>query len=110
MLKKVTVYIFHFKKVIIFFNREIVRSFAFSLFEGDWLWLDNTIIDYTNWAENQPARGIYGELSCIDGTWKTSRAWERPYVCKTKKGKFRPFLKCHAFMKVMARTPGLGKF
>lgn len=55
------------------------------------MWLDKTVMDYTNWAENQPKRGNFGEVSSSDGTWKTSNAWERPYVCKTKKGKCSPF-------------------
>ncbi|XP_071348972.1 macrophage mannose receptor 1-like [Trachinotus anak] len=51
-----------------------------------WLWLDHTIMDYTNWDEYQPASGSYGEISASGGTWKTGGRWYyRPYICKTPK-------------------------
>uniref|UniRef100_A0A3Q0R9F3 Mannose receptor, C type 1b n=1 Tax=Amphilophus citrinellus TaxID=61819 RepID=A0A3Q0R9F3_AMPCI len=68
-------------------------SFWIGLFEKshkeEWLWLDKTVMDYTNWGEGQPVTGIRshrGEINTLDGTWKASRFWNiRPYICKTHK-------------------------
>uniref|UniRef100_A0A3Q4HBA5 C-type lectin domain-containing protein n=1 Tax=Neolamprologus brichardi TaxID=32507 RepID=A0A3Q4HBA5_NEOBR len=51
-----------------------------------------TVISYTNWAEGQPVNGSRlprrGEISTSDGTWMDIDMWvERPYICKTQKGK-----------------------
>ncbi|XP_029309225.1 macrophage mannose receptor 1-like [Cottoperca gobio] len=52
---------------------------------GEWLWLDKTIMDYTNWAEGQTDRS-YGRINSLDGKWNTGRQVHlRPYICKTPK-------------------------
>ncbi|XP_008284987.1 macrophage mannose receptor 1-like [Stegastes partitus] len=63
-------------------------SFWMGLFKNtkeEWLWLDRTVMDYTNWREEQ-FDSNYGEISTSDGTWKADHGfYERPYICKTPK-------------------------
>lgn len=55
---------------------------------GEWLWLDKTVMDYTNWDEDQPNEHSYGGISTSDGTWRADyQRFARPYICKTPKGK-----------------------
>uniref|UniRef100_A0A669B8V2 Mannose receptor, C type 1b n=1 Tax=Oreochromis niloticus TaxID=8128 RepID=A0A669B8V2_ORENI len=61
-------------------------------YKEEWLWLDRTVMGYTNWAEGQPDNMSFGsrtgEISTSDGTWKDMEMWvRRPYICKTQKGK-----------------------
>ncbi|KAF7668437.1 hypothetical protein LDENG_00014640 [Lucifuga dentata] len=64
-------------------------SFWLGLFKthkGQWLWWDKTVMDYTNWAKDEPDDNIYGEISSADGTWNAGRQWyRRSYICKTSK-------------------------
>uniref|UniRef100_A0A8C5GDM7 Macrophage mannose receptor 1-like n=1 Tax=Gouania willdenowi TaxID=441366 RepID=A0A8C5GDM7_GOUWI len=54
---------------------------------GTWLWLDKTVVDYTNWAPEEPDSD-YGSVRTTDGAWSSGRKWhDRPYICKTAKGK-----------------------
>uniref|UniRef100_A0A8C3ALJ6 Mannose receptor, C type 1b n=1 Tax=Cyclopterus lumpus TaxID=8103 RepID=A0A8C3ALJ6_CYCLU len=54
---------------------------------GEWKWLDKTVMDYTNWAEAEPDDD-YAEMETSHGTWRTGRRWhDRAYICKTPKGK-----------------------
>ncbi|KAK5860194.1 hypothetical protein PBY51_021689 [Eleginops maclovinus] len=53
--------------------------------KGTWMWLDTTVMDYTNWAEDEP-HNDYAEMGTTDGAWKTGRRWhDRPYICETPK-------------------------
>uniref|UniRef100_UPI003AB09028 macrophage mannose receptor 1-like n=1 Tax=Centroberyx gerrardi TaxID=166262 RepID=UPI003AB09028 len=64
-------------------------SFWIGLFKthkGKWLWLDKTVMDYTNWGPDEPDDDSYGQI-LLDGTWRTGRRWhDRAYICKTLKG------------------------
>ncbi|XP_075877945.1 macrophage mannose receptor 1-like [Nelusetta ayraudi] len=52
---------------------------------GSWKWLDKTVLDFTNWAEDEPEND-FGEVSTADGAWKTGRGWhDRGYICETPK-------------------------
>ncbi len=52
-----------------------------------WLWLDKSVMDYTNWAEGQPYSNNYGVIGARDGKWSAGSKWnDRPYICKTAKG------------------------
>ncbi|XP_035764283.1 macrophage mannose receptor 1-like [Neolamprologus brichardi] len=67
-------------------------------YKEEWLWLDRTVISYTNWAEGQPVNGSRlprrGEISTSDGTWMDIDMWvERPYICKTQKGSEGSYLR-----------------
>lgn len=51
------------------------------------MWLDNTVIDYTNWGPEEPDSD-YGEILAGDGFWSSGRRWhDRAYICETPKGK-----------------------
>ncbi|XP_042353414.1 macrophage mannose receptor 1-like [Plectropomus leopardus] len=68
--------------------KDISSTFWIGLFKthkGEWLWLDRTVMDYTNWAEGEPFRS-HGAISSFDGTWSASHERVRkPYICKTPK-------------------------
>ncbi|RVE62047.1 hypothetical protein OJAV_G00176910 [Oryzias javanicus] len=53
--------------------------------KGEWLWLDKTVLDFTNWAPEEPDFE-YGAVMTTDGSWGTGRRWhDRSYICKTPK-------------------------
>ncbi|XP_045570344.1 macrophage mannose receptor 1 isoform X4 [Salmo salar] len=56
--------------------------------KGQWKWLDQTVLDYINWAEGQPQGSPYdyGYIQSSDGTWSTASSWaDKPYICKKPK-------------------------
>ncbi|XP_028283775.1 macrophage mannose receptor 1-like [Parambassis ranga] len=58
----------------------------FNTHKGEWLWLDKTVMDYTNWGESQPGVSKHGGIVTSDGTWKTTNPqYGKPYICKTLK-------------------------
>ncbi|XP_071402106.1 macrophage mannose receptor 1-like [Centroberyx affinis] len=64
------------------------NSFWIGLFKthkGKWLWLDKTVMDYTNWGPDEPDDDSYGKVQSSDGTWRTGHSWRRAYICKTPK-------------------------
>lgn len=74
-------------------NIEIYRdrktSYWIGLFrthKGEWMWLDKTVLDYSNWQSGEPRYKSYGLITVTDGTWSTGNRWnDRPYICKTAK-------------------------
>ncbi|XP_055073374.2 macrophage mannose receptor 1 [Misgurnus anguillicaudatus] len=54
---------------------------------GDWMWIDNTVVDYTNWKPRMPD----DVENCVEvqsntGMWSTSSCNNRRgYICKTAK-------------------------
>ncbi|XP_067462381.1 macrophage mannose receptor 1-like [Thunnus thynnus] len=53
---------------------------------GRWLWLDKTVMDYTNWEQGEPNDNNYAAIKTADGTWRTGNRWyDRAYICKTAK-------------------------
>ncbi|XP_037131941.1 macrophage mannose receptor 1b isoform X2 [Syngnathus acus] len=53
--------------------------------KGTWLWLDKTVLDYTNWGAEASERD-YGELQTSDGQWSSGMKWnDRAYICETAK-------------------------
>ncbi|XP_053186721.1 macrophage mannose receptor 1-like [Scomber japonicus] len=54
--------------------------------KGKWLWLDKSVMDYTNWARGAPGGSSYGKIRTKDGTWDADHGWYRKgYICKTLK-------------------------
>uniref|UniRef100_A0AAQ6IGE7 Mannose receptor, C type 1b n=1 Tax=Anabas testudineus TaxID=64144 RepID=A0AAQ6IGE7_ANATE len=54
--------------------------------KGTWNWLDKTVMDYTNWAPDEPDSD-YGEIGAMDGLWRSGHRWhDRAYICETPKG------------------------
>nr|XP_029512401.1 macrophage mannose receptor 1-like isoform X1 [Oncorhynchus nerka] len=76
-------------------NLEVLKdsysSFWIGLYkkhQGQWKWLDQTLLDYINWAEGQPQDSsyFYGYMLSSDGTWGTAPRWDdKPYICKKPK-------------------------
>ncbi|XP_020490895.2 macrophage mannose receptor 1-like [Labrus bergylta] len=68
--------------------QDSVSAFWVGLFKthkGKWLWLDKTVMDYTNWGPDEPEND-YGEIGASDGAWRTGRRWhDRGYICETPK-------------------------
>lgn len=56
-------------------------------FPGEWMWLDQSVMDFTNWGEGQPIDYSYGRIVSSDGKWKAGSPGYRSYICKTPKGK-----------------------
>ncbi|XP_070709201.1 macrophage mannose receptor 1 [Pempheris klunzingeri] len=68
------------------------KSFWIGLFKslnGEWKWIDNSVVDYTNWKKRMPS--VDDQDSCVDissetGEWSTTRCRRyRNYICKTAK-------------------------
>uniref|UniRef100_A0AAQ6IJ87 Mannose receptor, C type 1b n=1 Tax=Anabas testudineus TaxID=64144 RepID=A0AAQ6IJ87_ANATE len=53
----------------------------------EWMWLDQSVMDFTNWGEGQPIDYSYGRIVSSDGKWKAGSPGYRSYICKTPKGK-----------------------
>ncbi|XP_045570341.1 macrophage mannose receptor 1 isoform X1 [Salmo salar] len=81
----------HFIKSNLEFLKDSYSSFWIGLFKthlGQWKWLDQTVLDYINWAEGQPQGSPYdyGYIQSSDGTWSTASSWaDKPYICKKPK-------------------------
>ncbi|XP_062849166.1 macrophage mannose receptor 1 [Trichomycterus rosablanca] len=54
---------------------------------GDWMWIDQTIVDYTNWATRSPSsHGDCVETRSDSGVWLNSHcSGYKAYICKTPK-------------------------
>ncbi|XP_073715681.1 macrophage mannose receptor 1 isoform X2 [Misgurnus anguillicaudatus] len=54
---------------------------------GDWMWIDNTVVDYTNWKPRMPDDvKICVEVQSETGMWSTNNCDDqRGYICKTAK-------------------------
>ncbi|XP_029309190.1 macrophage mannose receptor 1-like [Cottoperca gobio] len=56
--------------------------------KGTWMWLDKTVLSFTNWAEEEPEND-FAEIETSEGFWRTGRRWhDRGYICKTAKVMF----------------------
>ncbi|CAL8344298.1 unnamed protein product [Merluccius merluccius] len=54
---------------------------------GKWLWIDKSIVGYTNWDEDGPDDSeSFAKIQSLSGKWITGRKWNyRAYICKTPK-------------------------
>ncbi|XP_070961448.1 macrophage mannose receptor 1-like isoform X1 [Oncorhynchus clarkii lewisi] len=55
--------------------------------EGDWMWIDNSVVDYTNWKQGMPKSGEQCvEIQSDSGLWSTNSCNRyKSYICKTAK-------------------------
>lgn len=55
---------------------------------GEWMWIDNMVVDYTNWKPRMPSDfGSCVEVQSSTGMWSTTNCNSyKPYICKTVKG------------------------
>ncbi|XP_034003884.1 macrophage mannose receptor 1 [Trematomus bernacchii] len=65
------------------------RSFWIGLFkshEGEWMWIDNSVVDYVNWKKGMPKSDLCVDIDSESGQWSTTSCRRyRSYVCKTAK-------------------------
>ncbi|XP_063075241.1 macrophage mannose receptor 1b isoform X2 [Engraulis encrasicolus] len=54
---------------------------------GQWGWLDKTVLDFTNWADDEPSDyDQHAVLSTEDFKWRSGGSYMyKPYICKTPK-------------------------
>ncbi|XDV50455.1 hypothetical protein PO909_019511 [Leuciscus waleckii] len=59
--------------------------------DGEWLWSDGTVYDYTNWCSEEP-NNSGGNEDCLEINWTTNHCWNdasctstKNYVCVTDK-------------------------
>ncbi|XP_069548054.1 macrophage mannose receptor 1-like [Brachyistius frenatus] len=69
--------------------QDTYTSFWMGLYKthkAEWLWLDKTVMDYTNWGEGEHDDDSFGAISTSNGIWKSdNKEYYRPYICKTPK-------------------------
>ncbi|XP_010904068.2 macrophage mannose receptor 1 [Esox lucius] len=55
--------------------------------EGDWMWVDNSVVDYINWKQGMPKSGdLCVEIHSDSGQWSTNSCNRyKSYICKTAK-------------------------
>uniref|UniRef100_A0A673W116 Macrophage mannose receptor 1 n=1 Tax=Salmo trutta TaxID=8032 RepID=A0A673W116_SALTR len=55
--------------------------------EGDWMWIDNSVVDYTKWKQGMPKGGEQCvEIQSDSGLWSTNSCNRyKSYICKTAK-------------------------
>uniref|UniRef100_A0A667X6X6 Mannose receptor, C type 1b n=1 Tax=Myripristis murdjan TaxID=586833 RepID=A0A667X6X6_9TELE len=84
------------------------NSFWIGLYKthaGSWLWLDQNVLDYTNWDILEPDDDSYGEIMSRNGKWRTGARWyDRAYICKTAKGETIRPLQSECVLLVIAIT------
>uniref|UniRef100_A0A8C2BDR3 Mannose receptor, C type 1a n=1 Tax=Cyprinus carpio TaxID=7962 RepID=A0A8C2BDR3_CYPCA len=77
-----------------FINRNIeimqdgIKSFWIGMHRshmGEWMWIDNLVVDYTNWKPQMPSDfGSCVEVQSNTGMWSTTNCNSyKPYICKT---------------------------
>ncbi|XP_054607456.2 macrophage mannose receptor 1 [Nothobranchius furzeri] len=66
-----------------------VKSFWIGLhksYDGDWMWIDNSILDYTNWKSGFPKSEMCVAIHSDSGQWSTRPCFEyKSYICKRPK-------------------------
>ncbi|XP_040922110.1 macrophage mannose receptor 1 [Toxotes jaculatrix] len=54
--------------------------------DGEWMWIDNSVVDYTNWKAGMPKSESCVDISSDSGQWSTNSCSRyRAYICKTPK-------------------------
>ncbi|XP_033841443.2 macrophage mannose receptor 1 [Periophthalmus magnuspinnatus] len=54
--------------------------------DSRWMWIDNTVMDYTNWKPGMPTKEQCVEINSETGQWSTTSCSRyRSYICKTPK-------------------------
>ncbi|XP_029003075.1 macrophage mannose receptor 1 [Betta splendens] len=74
-------------------NLEVLKDSArafwiglYKTYEDEWMWIDSSVLDYTNWKKGMPKSGMCVDIDSESGEWKTNTCLEyRSYICKTPK-------------------------
>ncbi|XP_069552423.1 macrophage mannose receptor 1 [Brachyistius frenatus] len=54
--------------------------------DDEWMWIDNSVVDYTNWKAGVPNSESCVDINSDSGQWTTNSCSRyRPYICKTEK-------------------------
>ncbi|KAK2859585.1 hypothetical protein Q5P01_004205 [Channa striata] len=54
--------------------------------EGEWMWIDNSVVDYTNWQTGMPKSETCVNIHSDSGQWSTNSCNRyRSYICKIPK-------------------------
>ncbi|XP_041824858.1 macrophage mannose receptor 1 [Melanotaenia boesemani] len=54
--------------------------------DGNWMWIDNSVVDYTNWKKDMPKSDSCVDIHSDSGQWSTNSCSRyRSYICKTPK-------------------------
>nr|XP_019942865.1 PREDICTED: macrophage mannose receptor 1 [Paralichthys olivaceus] len=65
------------------------KTFWIGLFkthEGEWMWIDNSVLDYTNWNPGMPKSDSCVDINSDTGLWSSNSCSRyRSYICKTTK-------------------------
>ncbi|XP_076014204.1 macrophage mannose receptor 1 [Genypterus blacodes] len=68
---------------------DVQKSFWIGMYkshEGEWMWIDNSVVDYTNWKKGMPKSEMCVEVNSESGQWSTNSCSRyRSYICKTPK-------------------------
>uniref|UniRef100_A0A673W8U7 Mannose receptor C-type 1 n=1 Tax=Salmo trutta TaxID=8032 RepID=A0A673W8U7_SALTR len=64
------------------------KSFWIGMHKSDWMWIDNSVVDYTKWKQGMPKGGEQCvEIQSDSGLWSTNSCNRyKSYICKTAKG------------------------
>ncbi|XP_034562096.1 macrophage mannose receptor 1 [Notolabrus celidotus] len=69
--------------------QDSAKSFWIGLYkthEGEWKWIDNSVVDYTNWKKGMPQSDLCVEINSESGQWNTKRCYRSGcYICKRAK-------------------------
>uniref|UniRef100_A0A667Y143 Mannose receptor C-type 1 n=1 Tax=Myripristis murdjan TaxID=586833 RepID=A0A667Y143_9TELE len=69
------------------------KSFWIGLYKSEWMWIDNSVVDYTNWKNGMQKSDFCVEIHSDSGQWSTqSCSRYKSYICKTPKSKFDQLL------------------
>ncbi|KAK9527635.1 hypothetical protein VZT92_014181 [Zoarces viviparus] len=65
------------------------KSFWIGLYktrEGEWMWIDNNVVDYVNWKTGMPKSDLCVDINSENGQWSTNSCGRyKSYICKTAK-------------------------
>uniref|UniRef100_A0A3Q3R8M6 C-type lectin domain-containing protein n=1 Tax=Monopterus albus TaxID=43700 RepID=A0A3Q3R8M6_MONAL len=60
-----------------------------SFWIDEWMWIDNSAVDYTNWKTGMPKLESCVDINSDSGKWSTNSCSRyRSYICKIPKGMF----------------------
>ncbi|XP_035511844.1 macrophage mannose receptor 1 [Morone saxatilis] len=69
--------------------QDSAKSFWIGLYkthEGEWMWIDNNVVDYTNWKTGMPKSDSCVDINSESGQWSTNTCSRyKSYICKTAK-------------------------
>lgn len=69
-----------------------LSDYCFSALD-EWMWIDNSVVDYTNWKIGMPKSDSCVNIHSDSGEWSTNSCSRyRSYICKRPKGEFNLLL------------------